>query len=1166
LAGRLAGADAEVVEAHVEGCPVCQQRLEELAGRADGRHEDTAASSGADFLGRLAREPPAGAGPGLDTVRTARPLPPAATGGAAAATPEVPPPAVAGYEVLGELGRGGMGIVYKAWHNRLRRVVALKMLNAAASSGVERTRLLTEAEALARLQHPHIVPVYEVGEADGRPFLVLEYVDGGNLAQRLDGTPWPAGQAAALVEVLARAMDYAHRRGVVHRDLKPGNVLLAADGTPKITDFGLAKLLIGGGGDPTWTGQVLGTPSYMAPEQARGGTGVGPATDVYALGAILYELLTGRPPFKAETPLETLWQAQSGEAVPPSRLRPKLPRDLATICLKCLEKEPSKRYASALALAEDLRRFLSHEPIRARPLGRLGRAARWCRRKPALAAVGGLAALALAATVILSVLFGIYQARASARLRSALREADRSSAGLALDRGLSLCEQEDVGRGLLWLTRGLELATKAGDADLQCVIRRNLAGWGGEFHSLHACLPHAAWVTAAAFSRDGRWVVTSSDDGTARLWDVATGKPAGPPLEHGSPVRWVALGPEGRTVLTLDAAGRARLWGLGAGGQATPLRHGAEILTAALSPDGRRVLTASADGRVKAWEAPAGTYAAALDCDCAARVLAFSPDGRQALTAGKEGTARLWDLATGKLVKALALPRPSRVCSVAFSPDGRTVLTGCENGIAWLLGAGAVSEPLPLKHGDDVAVGALAFSPDGRNILTGGRDWKARLWDAATGRPRETPPLQHYGPVTSVAFSPDGRLVLTGSLEGRACLWDAATGKPFHGPLQHQGEVHAAAFSPDGKMVVTAGRESAARLWRIAPDRAASRSFAHPEWPYAMAFSPDGRTLAIGGECGDDGDNHPVRLWDGATGKLRCRPLRHARPIRALDFSPDGRLLLTGCEDGALRLWDTATGDLRDEYPDRAKVSAAAWSRDGKWLVAGTRQGAVRLWERGSKRDPITLGRHRGPVEAVVFSPDGRLVLSGSADLTARLWDTAAGQPVGEPLRHQGPVWTVAFSPDGRTALTGSDDKAARLWDVATGRPLGAPLLDQHAVRLLAFSPDGTMLLKGGWAGTSRLWDVATGKPVGVPLRHGGAALAAAFDGGRVRVASDGNRAVCVGEVPRPAPGECERLTLWAQVATSLELGPEGGIWVLDARAWQERRQRLEELGGPPLP
>jgi serine/threonine-protein kinase len=315
----------------------------------------------------------------------------------------LPLPGIAGYDILGVLGQGGMGIVYKARQLNLKRTVALKTLLAGAHASPSLfARFRGEAEAVARLQHPNIVQIHEVGQHEGCPYFALEFVEGGSLAQRLRASPPPPRQAAQWLLSLARAVHYAHERGIIHRDLKPANVLVATDGSLKITDFGLAKQL-SGSGDKTRTGEIFGTPSYMAPEQAGGATkSIGPAVDVYALGAVLYEMLTGRPPFLSDSAYETVNQVLTAEPVPPRRLQPGAPRDLETICLHCLNKEPRKRYATALALAEDLQRFLAGEPIRARPASAAERLLKWGRRRPALAAL-----LVVSAVALLLVLGGV---------------------------------------------------------------------------------------------------------------------------------------------------------------------------------------------------------------------------------------------------------------------------------------------------------------------------------------------------------------------------------------------------------------------------------------------------------------------------------------------------------------------------------------------------------------------------------------------------------------------------------------------------------------------------------------------------------------------------------------------------------------------------------------
>ncbi|HKI38060.1 MAG TPA: serine/threonine-protein kinase [Gemmataceae bacterium] len=331
---------------------------------------------------------------------------------------------VPGYEMLGGLGRGGMGVVYKARQVKANRLVALKMiLSGGHAAEGERARFRFEAEAIARLNHPNVVQVFEVGEHDGLPFFSLEFCPGGTLEQKLAGTPMLAREAASLVAGLARAVQAAHEQGLVHRDLKPANVLLAANGTPKVTDFGLVKNLRA---ETHTVGAIIGTPSYMAPEQAASGKAVGPAADTYALGAILFECLTGRPPFKAATHFDTLMQVIGDLPLPPGQLQPKLPRDLETICLKCLEKEPHKRYASAAALADDLGRFLRGEPVLARPVGRLARGWRWCRRNRGVAGLVSLLLIVLLAGTAVSTYFAVRAERAAGAALAALTESEEA--------------------------------------------------------------------------------------------------------------------------------------------------------------------------------------------------------------------------------------------------------------------------------------------------------------------------------------------------------------------------------------------------------------------------------------------------------------------------------------------------------------------------------------------------------------------------------------------------------------------------------------------------------------------------------------------------------------------------------------------------------------------
>ncbi len=704
--------------------------------------------------------------------------------------PPTPPllPSVPGYEVLGEVDRGGMGVVYRAKQIGFNRIVALKMILSGSQAGPEeRDRFHAEAEAVVRLQHPNIVQVHEVGEYEGKPFFSMEFCRGGGLDKKLGGTPLPPAEAAALAETLARALQHAHERGVVHRDLKPANVLLAEDGTLKVTDFGLAKRMDTAG--RTQTGDVLGTPSYMAPEQAGGKSReIGPACDVYALGAILYGCLTGRPPFRGPTALDTLAQVLTDDPVPPRRLQPRTPRDLETICLKCLEKLPIRRYATAAALADDLGRWRRGEAVRAQPpsVGYLLRK-QFRRHRAALTVAAGMIALLVAVVTTAFVLLVAawdkvqknYETADQRRKDVEKKEGELRQTLGSLNKQLSILARSYADRSdaeyragnvrdcLNWMLRACEAAPRQ-DPVRPNYLRR-LVDRG-------RCLPavtlrHDGPVNAASFSPDGRLVVTASWDRTARLWDAAGGR----------------------------------------GEVASPLQrftHDAEVWSASFSPDGRTVVTGSADRTARLWDAADGSELHRFPHDAEVFGASFSPDGRTVVTAGGDHVARLWDAADGK--ERQRFTHDDQVWSASFSPDGRTIATASRDHTARLWDAATGKELLRLRH--DGPVNTAMFSPGGRTVVTASGDRTARVWDAATGK--ELQRFSHDAEVLGASFSPDGRMVVTASMDTTARLWDAASGKELQ-LLPHGAEVLGASFSPDGRTIVTASRDKAARLWNV---------------------------------------------------------------------------------------------------------------------------------------------------------------------------------------------------------------------------------------------------------------------------------------------------------------------------------------------------------------
>ena len=890
------------------------------------------------------------------------------------------------FELVRRLGEGAMGVVFEARQVSLNRPVAVKMIRAGLFAGeADLRRFRIEAEAVAHLDHPRIVPIYGVGKHDDCHYFSMKLIRGGSLARRLAVYPANPRAAARLVAEVAQAIQHAHDRGILHRDLKPSNILLDEEGWPLVTDFGLAKRS-GDDSGLTQSGAIVGTPSYMAPEQASGDkVAVTALTDVYGLGAVLYALLTGRPPFVADTILETIEQVRGRPPAPPSRINPRVGRDLETICLRCLEKDPWRRYASADALADDLRRWLDGEPIAARPVGAAARAWMWSRRNPIV--TGLLVAL---------ILFAAGTTWQWWRAEGLLLQARRDASSEAIDHALSICAQGDVGRGMLRLAEALETAPSDA-ADLKRAVRANLVAWSRHQTQLTNLLRHSDRVHFVAFSPDGRTAVTASPDGTARLWDALTGEPRGAPLRHEAGVMQAAFSPDSRLVITASLDRTARLWEVDGGRpRGAAMRHRGPVRSVAFSPDGRTVLTGSNDGAAQLWEvASQQPLGQPLRHKGWVQQVGFGSDGNVAITAGQiDKTVRLWDLRTGQVI----------------------------------------GEPIPYHPGrrDNRAVRWFACSADGERILTtgwwmSGREQCARVWDATNGQSLG-PPLCHDDDIRAVGLSRDGNVAITGSDDRTARLWDARTGTSLCGPLRHQGQVLAVALNAAGTLALTGSEDRTARLWKVPGGEPVGDPLHHPGQVLAVAFRPDGRAVLTG--C-DDG---VARLWTLAPAEPAGTPVPDGdlKALSHLAHSPDGRTILMGHPDGTAQVRDAATMQplgppLRHEYA----ILSVAISPDGTRLLTGCVDGTVHVW---SARTRQPIGRplhHQGPVHSVAFSSDGRMVLTGSGDRTARLWDAATGKPIGMPLAHKAGVVAVAFSATGDAVLTKTEDGIVRRWDRA---------------------------------------------------------------------------------------------------------------------------------------
>jgi WD40 repeat protein/tRNA A-37 threonylcarbamoyl transferase component Bud32 len=1027
-------------------------------------------------------------------------------------------PAIPGYEILGELGRGGMGVVYKARQVKLNRTVAVKMILAGPFTGPEDlTRFRTEAEAAARLQHPNIVQVHEVGEQDGRPYVVLEYVDGGGLAARLGGTPLPAREAAELVETLARAMHYAHSRGVVHRDLKPANVLLTADGAPKVSDFGLAKRLDQSDG-PTLSGSVVGTPSYMAPEQAAGKSKeIGPAADVYALGAILYELLTGRPPFHAATPLDTLYQVVHQDPVPVRRLNPANHRDLETVCLMCLEKDSARRYPSALALTEDLRRFLTHRPILARPAAAWERGWRWCRRNPAVAALLVVAVGLLAATAAVG-LVGYVQTSAAlqeseknlgaarvarAETSAALEQSERNLGAARVARAEEAEQrraaemERDSAKRRLYLAH-LHLASRAWESgetgrvkDLltghRAAGQDDLRGWEWYYllalchRDLLTLSEHTGTVWNVTWSPDGTKLASASSDGTVRVRDVAGPNEFRVLTGHTGPVRAVAWSPDGRWLASAGEDRTVRVWDADAGREDRTLDgHTRTVMAVAWGPDGRHLASAGEDQTLRVWDvAERKEVFPARKHEGAVLAVAWSPDGRRIASAGNDQAIRGWDASTGAATFTLTghdgtvrgLSWRAETPQLASAGVDRTVRLwdlDKQEGVRTLYG-----------HADWVI--AVAWDPGGGRLASGGKDRIVRVWDPATGNERLTH-RGHAEGIGGVAWHPDGGRLASCGDDRTVKIWDPAaeqTGPTLRG---NRDRVNAVAWSPDGRWLASAGRDRRARVWDAGTGAPAFPAAQHAGPVHTVAWSR-------GGWLASAGDDKAVWVWNPVTRKVRTLG-EHNGAVRGLAWSPDGRRLASAGDDRTVRVWDVEAGtELWARATPDGAVRAVAWTPDGRRLAsahddprqigphrAAPGEPVIRVWDVATGDEAVQpLRGHTGGIDAVSWAPDGRRLASASWDRTVRVWDVAGGEKTYALTGHARYVLAVAWSPDGRRIASAGDDLTVKLWDPVTCQETLTLRGHQEIVGALAWSPDGRRLASGSWDRTVKVWDASTG-------------------------------------------------------------------------------------------
>lgn len=1007
------------------------------------------------------------------------------------------------YVVQEHIGAGGFAHVFLATRSGdYEQQVALKLINTTIQSRDEiLTRFAIERQVLASLAHPNIARLQDAGNTDdGHPYLVMEYVDGSSITAYCEQRALSIRRRLELFQQVCRAVAYAHQRGVMHRDLKPDNILVTKDGVPKLVDFGVAKLIDAGASDSrmtlTRTGQAPLTPAFASPEHIRGEP-VTTCSDVYSLGVVLYVLLAGRLPYDLsacsaarverivcdlEPPLPSTAVLQpkpkgSRETTSPGRdaperLRRKLRGDLDMIVMMALRKEATRRYSSAAELADDIQLYLDGRPVIARHNSSVYRLAKLIRRNKAVTAATLLTVIAVLVGFVATIMSLNHANRQRDAANARATELRRTGYNLALARA-----------GDNWFRDPLS-AARLLDNEEHCPPELRDFTWRffrNQCRRDRSTLRgHNGAVRSVAFSPDGQSLVSGGRDGQLRFWLADKAQPVATLNGHSDWITSVVFSPDGKFVASAGFDRVVNIWNVEDRQLGHTFRGHSDIVTSlAFSPDGEVIASAGYDETVRIWCPQSGQEKAVLrGHDDAVLSLAFSPDQRWLASGGKDRVIRIWDLEAHEQAKQLNGHGRWHdwILSLAFSPDGKTLASSGYDKTIFLWD---VHDNWRRKTLQDVdlpghkhSVGCIVFSPNGRRLASSGDDMSIRLWDVETRR-QLTTFTGHSGQVRSLCYSPDGRTLASAGYDALVKIWKVTEDLDHIKLCEQEDVIFDVAYSPDGEVLASAGADSTIRLWDKKTRRLSAQLHGHTDSIRTVVFSPNGSIIASGG------DDNTIRLWNRSTGELMVTLTGHTGRVEAVLFCPDGETLVSASRDHSIRVWSLkSNSEMRVLLGHDDSVKSIALAPDHRTLVSASHDQTVRLWDLTTYAGTSVVTETDG-VGSVAFSPDGTKLAYATVQLRQDsqfeprivLLDTRTWTPERTLLGHRKEVLSITFSPDGETLASGSADRTVRVWDARTGQERASLAGHTKWVGQLSFSPDGSTLASAGYDGTVRQWE-----------------------------------------------------------------------------------------------